>query len=140
MENLRPVLSATLIASALTGTLIALTDQYLWFAAPSHAYGLIAFVAIDLSLAAVLWRKTWLASLLAIGLAIIQATAMLADILTYSTTDVTQQAFRGYLLNNPEFVALLAIQPIILILGLGTSNIRIEYLMVRHWITAHLPR
>ena len=69
MENVRPVLSATLIASALTGALIAVTDQYLWSAAPSHAYGLIAFFVMDIGLAAVIWKKTWLASLLSIGLA-----------------------------------------------------------------------
>lgn len=140
MENVRPILSATFIASALTGTLIALTDQYLWLAAPSHAYGLIAFVLLNLGLAAVIWRKKWLASLLSVGLATIQAIAMLADILTYSTQDVTQAAFRSYLLNNPEFVALLVIQPIILVLGLSTSNLRIEYLTVRQWVSAHLPR
>ena len=140
MENLRPVLSITLIVSALAGLLIVVSDQYLWYAAPSHAYGLVAFVAMDLGLAAIIWRKPWLAALLSTGLATVQVIAMIGDVLTYSTPDVTQEAFRSYLLNNREFVALLLIQPIILALSLSISNIRIEYLMVRQWLRTRLPR
>ena len=134
MENIRTALFGTLLVSAATGAGIALTDQYLWSTAPTHAIGLVVFVTIDIALAILLSRKTWLGSVLSIGLATVHAIAMLADILTYSTPDVTQQAFRTYLLSNPLFVILLVIQPVILWLAFGTANVRTQYYMVRRWI------
>ena len=138
MENIRTALFGTLLVSAATGAGIALTDQYLWSTAPSHAIGLVAFVTIDIALAILLSRKTWLGSMLSIGLATVQAIAMTADILTYSTPDVTQQAFRTYLLSNPLFVILLVIQPVILGLAFGTANLVNQYYLVRRWIRVNV--
>ena len=139
MAYVRGILSATLVVSATIGILILLDDQYLWATATSHAYGLIAFVTFDLVLATTIWKKTWLASLLSIALATVQATAMLGDVFTYSTTDVSQEAFRSYLLNNAAFIALLFIQPIILGLAFGASNLRYDYNMIRRWVQTNLP-
>ena len=138
MANVREVLSAAMLLSGTVGILILLTDQYLWSAALSHAYGLVAFVAVDTIVALALWRKIWFGSLLSIGLAIVQGTAMLADVLTYSTPDVSQQAFRSYLLGNPAFVALLVMQPVILVLAVGATNVRTDYSIVRRWISTNL--
>src|SRR2546422_2802033 len=44
------MLSAALGASALVGIRILATDYWLWSAAPTHAYGLTAFVALDFAL------------------------------------------------------------------------------------------
>ena len=134
MENVQAALSGTLLVSAAIGAQIVFTDQYLWSTAPSHAYGLIAFIAIDIALAILLWRKIWLGSVLSIGLATVQAMAMLADVFTYSTPDVTQQAFRSYLLSNLAFVILLIIQPVVLGLAFGGANVRTQYYMIRRWI------
>jgi hypothetical protein len=138
MVNVRAILSATLLVSAAIGAEILLTDQYLLSTAPSHAYGLGAFIAIDVVLAVALSKKIWLGSLLSIALATAQAIAMLADVLTYSTPDVPQQTFRSYLLNNPPFIALLVIQPVILGLALGARNVRNEYGMIRRWVQSNL--
>ena len=138
MANVRVALSAAMLLSGTVGILILLTDQYLWSAALSHAYGLVAFVAVDTIVALALWRKIWFGSLLSIGLAIVQGTAMLADVLTYSTPDVSQQAFRSYLLGNPAFVALLVIQPAILVLAVGATHVRTDYSIVRRWISTNL--
>ena len=138
MANVRVALSAAILLSGTVGILILLTDQYLWSAALSQAYGLLAFVAVDTIVALALWRKIWFGSLLSIGLAIVQGTAMLADVLTYSTPDVSQQAFRSYLLGNPAFVALLVIQPVILVLAVGATNVRTDYSIVRSWIDTNL--
>ena len=139
MANVRAILSGTLLVSATTGAGIVLTDQYLWSTAPTHAYGLIGFIAIDIALAILLWRKIFLGSALSIVLAIVQTIAMLEDVLTYSTPDVTQQAFRSYLLGNPLFVVLLVIQPVILGLAFGATNMRTQYYLVRRWFRTNLP-
>ena len=140
MENIRAVLSGTLLASAATGAGIVLTDQYLWSAAPSHAYGLIGFIAIDAALAFLLLsRKSLLGTVLSIGLGTTQLIAMLADVVAYSTQDVAQQAFRAYLLGNPLFVALLVMQPVILGLAFGATNLRTEYVLIRGWFRTNLP-
>ena len=138
MANVRAALSGTLLVSAATGAGIVLTDQYLWSNAPSHAYGLIGFVAIDIALAVLLWRKTLFGSVLSIGLATVQAIAMLADVLTYSTPGVSQEAFRSYLLGNPLYVILLVMQPVILGLAFGATSMRTQYYMARRWIRTNL--
>ena len=138
MTNIRTALSGTLLASAATSAGIVLTDQYLWATAPSHAYGLIGFIAIDIALAILVSRNIWFGSDLSIGIATVQAIAMLADVLTYSTPGVAQQAFRSYLLSNPPFVILLVIQPVILGLAFGATNMRSQYYMARRWIRTNL--
>ena len=138
MENIQAALSGTLLVSAAIGAQIVFTDQYLWSTAPSHAYGLMAFIAIDIALAILLWSKIWLGSVLSIGLATVQAMAMLADVLTYSTPYVTQQAFRSYLLSNPAFVILLIIQPVILGMAFGGANVKTQYYLIRRWIRTNI--
>jgi len=138
MDFVRTILSGTLLGSAGLGIMIALGDKYLWYAAPSHAYGLVAFVALDLGLAIALWWRPWLGSLLSITVATVQAAAMLGDVLTYSAPYVPQQAFRSYLLSDQSFVALLTAQPIILLLALGATNLRYDYGIIRAWIQAHI--
>ncbi len=140
MEKARAVLSVSLVASAVLGAEIALSDRYLWYAAPSHAYGLVAFTILDLALAVTLWRKEWLGSLLSILLAPTQALAMLGDLFTYTPSNVPQQAFQSYLLSTQSFVPLLATQPIILLLALGESNFRYDVTIVRAWLHTHMPR
>src|SRR5437870_7082120 len=61
MRIVRLVLSAALGTSALVGIQILATDYWLWSAAPTHAYGLMAFVALDLALILGVWRVTRLA-------------------------------------------------------------------------------
>ena len=138
MVNVRTILSASLLVSAAIGLTIVLTDAYLWSAAPTHALGLIGFIMIDAALAIFLWKGFSLASLLSIALSVIQAIAMLADILTYSTPDVPQQSFRTYLLNNPAFMALLVVQLVIISLAFGITNLQYDYVMIRRWVQTNL--
>src|SRR2546426_1668227 len=60
MKVVRLVLSAALGASALIGVRILATDYWLWSAAPTHAYGLTAFVALDFALLVAVWGDTGL--------------------------------------------------------------------------------
>lgn len=138
MRALRAILTGTLVASAGLGAQIALTDRYLWIAAPSHAAGLVGFTILDLALAIVLWRREWLGSLLSIFLAITQALAMLSDLFLYTAPYVPQDLFRRYLLSTMFFVPLLATQTIILLLALRDSNFRYDITIIRGWLHAHL--
>src|SRR2546425_10038041 len=61
MRIVRLILSAALGASAMVGIQILATDYWLWSASPTHAYGLMAFVALDLALIVGVWRLTRLA-------------------------------------------------------------------------------
>ena len=111
-------LSAALVGSSLAGARILTTDAWLWAAAPTHAYGLIAFSVLDLALVAALWRGVRYSRLLAIALAAVQVIAMAGDMAGLSLpTGVSATVFRTYLLNDSPFVVLLSIQPVIAGLG-----------------------
>jgi hypothetical protein len=135
MFSVRSLLCATLLVSAAIGTLIVVSDGYLWSTAPTHALGLIVFIVVDVALAIALTRRIWFASLLSMGIATIQELAMLGDVLTYSTPDTPQQAFRTYLLNDPAFVALLVVQLVLLGIAFGATNLQHDYYMIRRWVS-----
>jgi hypothetical protein len=139
MISIRTILSGSLLVSAVIGTSIVFMDTYLWSAAPTHALGLIGFIALDIALAIAFSNRISLASLLSIALSAVQAIAMFADVLTYSTPDVPQKAFRAYLVNNPVFTGLLVVQLVILAIAIGATNLRYEYKLLRKWIQLNLP-
>lgn len=110
MQIQRDGLSLALVASGLVGAQILASDTWLWSAAPSHAYGLVGFVAIDLVLAgALLWRARS-ATIAAATIGLFQLGAMLADAATGQPVGVAPSAFKSYLLNNASYVWLLYIQ------------------------------
>lgn len=116
-------LSGALFASSVVGYRILSTDAWLWASAPSHAYGLVAFTGLDLFLIAALWKGVRYSHPLAIALAITQFVAMTGDLAGLSVPAGTSaSAFRTYLTSNTAFVALLAIQPAIAVLGLVSKK------------------
>src|SRR3989442_3916232 len=107
---MKTVLSLTLLVSGLIGVWIAASDGWLWAVAPSHAYGLLAFAALDVTLAFVVIvvpRPAYEGALL---VSMTQVVAMAGDALTFTPTGTLQAAFRAYLLGDTAFVALLGIQ------------------------------
>jgi hypothetical protein len=106
----RTVLTPTLLVSGLVGVWIAANDGWLWAVAPSHAYGLLAFAALDAILAFVVIVVPKLAYEGALLLSITQVIAMLGDALAFTPMGTLQAAFRAYLLGDSAFVALLGIQ------------------------------
>ncbi len=114
------IVSAMLVASAAIGVMILATDRWLWFAAPSHAGGLIAFVVVDFALAGAMWIKTRLGILGAMLVAAVQLVAMLSDVFAGQPIGVPSSAFRSYLLTDTAYVSLLATQSVILLLAVGT--------------------
>jgi len=109
-KTAQTVLIPTLLVSGLVGVWIAANDGWLWAVAPSHAYGLLAFAALDAILALVVIVIPKLAYEGALLLSITQVIAMLGDALAFTPMGTLQVAFRAYLLGDSAFVALLGIQ------------------------------
>ena len=124
MKPVQILAALVLVVSVLNGGYILLTDSYLWSAAPTHAEGLIVFVILDLVLIVGLWWKPTLASLGMILLGLLQFGAMGADLFfgaSIGTSSVgAQSSFQHYLLGDTAFKTLLAVQVLIIILGLAS--------------------
>jgi hypothetical protein len=137
MRIVRESLILSLVVSALVGTQILVRDKWLWSAAPSHAYGLIGFVVIDLTLAVVaLWRI----SPAALGAALISVTqfgAMLADGVVGQPMGVPSIAFKNYLLKDMSYIDLLLVQIFILVIAAGALTVPVIHRHVR--IRGRLP-
>jgi hypothetical protein len=113
MKKILVATSGALSASAAMGVVILLTDGYLWAAAPSHAYGLVAFVIIDLGLAAAIWRATRPAMLGAALLGLVQFTAMTGDVFAGQPAGLSLSLWEKYLLGDIYFVGLLLLQLVV---------------------------
>jgi len=120
MRIVRLLLSAALGISALVGIQILATDYWLWSAAPTHAYGLVAFVALDLALIFGVWRVTRLAIFGALLTATFQLVAMLGDIIGGQPAGLPAAVFRNYLLADTAYLGLLVTQGLILAIAVGT--------------------
>ena len=119
MKVVRLILSVALGASALVGIQIMATDFWLWSAAPTHAYGLMVFVALDLALILGVWRATRPAIFGALLTATFQLVAMLGDIIGGQPAGLPAAVFRNYLLANTAYVGLLVTQGLIMIIAIG---------------------
>jgi hypothetical protein len=115
------VLGGCLVLSALLGSYILATDSYLWAEAPLHAYGLVAFVAIDLAAVSGIYVLPRVARVVALLLPAVQLAAMAGDLYTGlgSPGSVVQQGFREYLLNDSAFMVLLVLQAVLVGLAFG---------------------
>jgi hypothetical protein len=120
MRIVRLVLSAALGASALVGIQILATDYWLWTAAPTHAYGLLAFVGLDLAVMFAVWRLTRVAVFGALLTATFQLVAMLGDIIGGQPAGLPAAVFRNYLLADTAYIGLLVTQGLIMAIAVGT--------------------
>jgi hypothetical protein len=116
----RLILSAALAASALVGIEILSTDYWLWSAAPTHAYGLIVFVALDAVLIVGTWRAVRPAVFGALLTSTIQVSAMLGDIIQGQPAGTPAAAFRSYLLADTAYLGLFVAQGLIMAIAVGT--------------------
>src|SRR6266704_5151806 len=129
MKIVQATLSLTLAISGLLGIQILIDDKWLWAVAPSHAYGLIGFVSIDMILVVVALVRVGLATVSAALMAVAQFSAMLADVVVGQPEGVPSIAFRNYLLGDTAYLGLLFIQ--IAILSVATATLTIP-LLHRH--------
>jgi hypothetical protein len=120
MRIVRLILSVALTASALIGIEILLTDYWLWSAAPTHAYGLIAFVGLDTALILGISRGVHSAVFGALLTSTIQLVSMLGDIVTGQPAGTPAVAFRSYLLTDTFYLGLLVTQVLIMTIAVGT--------------------
>jgi hypothetical protein len=119
MRIVRLILSAALATSALVGIEILSTDYWLWSAAPTHAYGLIAFVAIDTALIFGMWRAVRTAVFGALLIATVQLVSMLGDMVTGQPAGTPAAAFRTYLLADTAYLGLVFTQGLIMAIAVG---------------------
>jgi hypothetical protein len=111
-------LFAALFGSAFVGLEIVASDSWLWAVAPTHAYGLVAFVGIDVAMVVLLWRGVPHAGTLTALLAAAQLVAMGGDLAGLSPPPgIPASGFASYLLSDVPFVVLLWLQPAIAYLG-----------------------
>ena len=120
MRIVRLILSAALAASALVGIEILSTDYWLWSAAPTHAYGLIVFVALDAVLILGTWRAVRPAVFGGLLTATIQLSIMLGDIVQGQPAGTPAAAFRSYLLADTAYLGLFVAQGLIMATAVGT--------------------
>ena len=113
------ILSVTLATSGIVGVQILTRDRWLWSVAPTHAYGLILFVAADIALVAGMRSNTGHVTLGAMLIALVQLAAMLGDVLVGQPNGVPSNSFREYLLGDSAFLGLLATQAMILATAVG---------------------
>ncbi len=136
MKVVQLMLSLTLAISGLLGIQILIDDKWLWAAAPSHAYGLIGFVSIDMILLVAALIRISLATVSAGLMAAAQFAAMLADVVVGQPEGVPSIAFRNYLLGDTAYLGLLFIQ--IAILSVATATLTIPLLHRRGRLAAFL--
>jgi len=115
---IRKLIAAALLASAAVSVQILATDTELWEAAPSHAYALIGFVALDLFLVAIIFRFPTAGFKLTTIWALAKFFVMLGDIFTGPSVGFQDYSqFVEYLFSLWNFDLLLVLQPLIAILG-----------------------
>lgn len=134
MRIVRDVLSLGLVASSLLGILILTTDRWLWAAAPSHAYGLIGFVIVDLLLAITILEIVSVGTLAAAIASFVQVSVMIGDMLVGQPEGISSTAFRAYLINDPSYIGLLFVKTIIVAIAIASMT---KPFLQRH---AHLTR
>ena len=122
-----------LVASGLFGVQILVNDKWLWSAAPSHAYGLLGFVAIDILIAFSVIRKLALSPMVASIAAFVQFGLMLSDLFVGQPMGVSSIAFRNYLLRDSSFVSLMVIQILIVFMVLEMAVARLLH-QHPHWL------
>lgn len=129
------LLIPVLLVSGLVGLWVAANDGWLRAVAPSHAYGLVAFAAMDIALALVVMIVPRLGYVGAFVISTSQLVAMAGDALTFTPTGTAQAVFRAYLLSDTTFVFLLGIQ--IVVAGITATAIAMPH-GVRH--SVHLTQ
>jgi hypothetical protein len=126
MKPVQIILTVLLVASALVGVDILSTDGWLWYVAPTHAYGLIAFVLLDFALTIVLWRKARPAAIGAALFGVVQFVAMFGDIIMGEPAGVPIGLWRSYLLSDTAFTVLLGIQLVIVASAILAARTSVE--------------
>jgi hypothetical protein len=112
------------MVSSLLGFEILATDEYLWEAAASHAYGLAVFTGLSITFVALMLKRPKFAVFAILLLALLELAAMTADMYVGAPSGVPQADFRIYLLSDSAFSALLWAQPVIIGIAIVALRLR----------------
>jgi cytochrome b6-f complex iron-sulfur subunit len=107
----------SLILSAVFGIYLLATDQSLWILAVSHAYGLVAIVAIDLLFGILSFFMVRRVFLLSVAGALLGVLLQIGDIATAPQYGMTIAYFASYLFSLWAFDALLVAQLLVIFFG-----------------------
>ncbi len=117
LDRLQVGIGILLVLCGTAGAYLLATDGSLWNLALSHALGLIVVVFVDLAaglLSLFSYRRVYVPSLAAAVLGIV---LQLGDILTAPQYNMTIQYFASYLFGLWPFDLMLAVQLVVLVLG-----------------------
>ena len=128
LTSAQTLIGISLIASGLFGYYMLATDNSLWILGVSHAYALVVLAAVDLVIAGLCLLRVRYIYLTSMLWAVFTIFAQLADIYTGPQYNMTIQYFASYLFGLWAFDAMLAIQFVVLVVGvLGTNAWRTQY-------------
>jgi cytochrome b6-f complex iron-sulfur subunit len=119
LTRLQALIGVILLVAAGAGVYLLATDLSLWLLALSHAVGLIVIVGMDIVLALLnlsAYRRAYLPTMAAAFLAVV---LQLGDIATAPQYSMTIQHFASYLFGLWAFDLLLALQVVVLAIGLA---------------------
>ena len=119
LDRLQGGIGILLVLCGTAGTYLLATDGSLWNLALSHALGLIVVVVVDLAvggLSLLSYRRVYVPSLAAAVLGIV---LQLGDVATAPQYGMTVQYFASYLFGLWPFDLMLAVQLIVLVLGVA---------------------
>lgn len=125
LRRLQRYIGYAMLLSAAAGVYLLATDGSLWILAVSHAVGLVIIVVLDVSLGIMNLqgsKRVYLASLAAACLGI---ALQLGDVATAPQYNMTVAYFASYLFGLGAFDTLLALQALVIVLGiLGRGDVQ----------------
>ena len=114
---MKELLGIALYTSVILGIEILLMDNWLWSAAPAHAYGLVIFVIVDVALLTIMSMDPRIATIGAAAIGLVQFGAMLSDAAFGAPAGIASGSFKNYLFADTIFNSLLVTQMAIIILA-----------------------
>ena len=115
LDQFQLTIGITLFASAALGIYLLATDKSLWLLAVSHAYGLIAICAIDVTIGCASILKIRKLLLPSMGWAVLTILLQLGDIATAPQYNLAPAQFAKYLFGLWAFDGLLAAQVAVIV-------------------------
>ncbi len=137
LRRLQRYVGYMMLLSAAVGVYLLASDHSLWILAVSHAVGLVIVVILDVTLGLLNYagsKRVYVASLAAALLGIV---LQLGDIATAPQYGMSMSYFASYLFGLAAFDILLALQALILVVGImGRANV--EFLAQRRRVGREL--
>lgn len=119
LRRLQTAMGLSLLVSAGSGAYLLATDRSLWLLAFSHAVGLIMIVVIDAALGLLSISSSKKGYLPSIAAAVLGLVLQLGDVFTGPQYNMSISYFASYLFGLWAFDILLALQVVVIVLGVA---------------------